>query len=77
MKRPKKNPDLAQALADLRDWAWLEAKVEQTGKGQRQWLDVRDWAEGTAMKYRVELPKPSPSNASGEPRGPNNYERNT
>lgn len=63
MKRPKKNPELSEALSQLRDWAVIERKLTDDRAAIKAWRDVEEWAAGTALKYRVELAKPiSPSN---------------
>lgn len=48
----KKNPQLSQVLSELRDWARIEALTCPT---KSHWLDVAYWAEGTAIKYKVQL----------------------
>jgi hypothetical protein len=52
---PKRLAELAEMLAELRDWAWLEAKVETEKPKQEIWLQVRDWAEGAAAQKKLNL----------------------
>lgn len=52
---PKRLADLAEMLAELRDWAWLEAKVETEKPKQEIWLQVRDWAVGAAAQKKLNL----------------------
>jgi hypothetical protein len=42
-------------LAELRDWAWLEAKIETDKSKQDIWLQVRDWANGAAAQKKLNL----------------------
>lgn len=55
MKRPKKNPELSETLSQLRDWAVIERKLTDDPAAHKVWRDVEDWAQGVALKYRVEL----------------------
>lgn len=74
MKRPKKNPELSEALSQLKDWAVIERTLTDDRGAQKAWRDVEEWAAGTALKYRVELAPPvSPSNSelSQRPSGDN------
>ena len=50
---PKRLEALAEMLRDLREWAWLEAKIETDKSKQRIWLDVRDWAIGKAKQKGI------------------------
>jgi hypothetical protein len=52
---PKRLAELAEMLAELRDWAWLEAKVETEKPKQDIWLQVRDWANGAAAQKKLNL----------------------
>lgn len=52
---PKRLAELAEMLAELRDWAWLEAKMETEKPKQQIWLDVRDWAVGAASQKKLNL----------------------
>ncbi len=52
---PKRLAELAEMLADLRDWAWLEAKIETEKPRQEIWLQVRDWAVGAAAQKKLNL----------------------
>lgn len=52
---PKRLAELAEMLAELRDWAWLEAKVETEKPKQEIWLQVRDWANGAAAQKKLNL----------------------
>lgn len=71
MKRPKKNPDLSEALSHLRDWARIERKLTDDPAAHKVWRDVEDWTAGVALKYRAELaPTVSPSNAGAVARQP-------
>lgn len=52
---PKRLAELAATLAELRDWAWLEARTETDESKQQIWLDVRDWAVGAAIQSKLNL----------------------
>jgi hypothetical protein len=52
----------SDVLINLRDWAWLEARVEAEPSKQNIWLAVRDWANGIAAKNKIELTAPCPEN---------------
>lgn len=52
---PKRLAELAATLAELRDWAWLEARTETEESKQQIWLDVRDWAVGAAIQNKLNL----------------------
>jgi hypothetical protein len=52
---PKRLEELAWMLAELRDWAWIEAKVETEKSNQEIWLQVRDWANGAAAEKKLNL----------------------
>ena len=52
---PKRLEELAEMLAELRDWAWLEAKIETAKAKQEIWLNVRDWANGAAAQKKLNL----------------------
>lgn len=52
---PKRLAELAAMLAELRDWAWLEAQVETEKPKQQLWLQVRDWAVGAAAQKKINL----------------------
>ncbi len=52
---PKRLAELAEMLAELSDWAWLEAKIEPEKSRQEIWLQVRDWAEGAAVQKKLNL----------------------
>lgn len=53
LQPPKRLAALVEMLAELRDMAWIEAKIETAKSKQRIWLDVRDWADGVALKLNV------------------------
>lgn len=55
------SPSLQLALAELADWAQLEAKAADSKASQIIWLQVRDWAQngaraGKATKAKHPLP---------------------
>ena len=52
---PKRLAELAEILAELRDWAWCEAKIETDKSKQCLWLEVRDWAVGAAVQKKLNL----------------------
>ena len=52
---PKRLTELAEMLAELRDWTWLEAKIETEKSKQEIWLQVRDWAVGAASQKKLNL----------------------
>lgn len=52
---PKRLEEVATVLADLRDWACMEARLETDLKARKVWLGVRDWANGSALKLKVNL----------------------
>lgn len=64
MSRPSPSscsPSLHLALAELADWAQLEAKAADSQISQIIWLQVRDWAQngaraGKAPKAKQPLP---------------------
>lgn len=58
MKRPRKNPELSEVLSQLREWAVIERKLSEDKGARKAWLDVKEWSEGAAMKYKIEIIKP-------------------
>ena len=52
----------SDVIINLRDWAWLEARVESEASKQNIWLAVRDWANGIAEKNKIKLTAPCPEN---------------
>lgn len=47
------SPSLQLALAELADWAQLEAKAADSQVSQDIWLQVRDWAQNGARSGKM------------------------
>lgn len=47
------SPSLQLALAELADWAQLEAKAADSQAAQDIWLQVRDWAQNGARSGKT------------------------
>lgn len=47
------SPSLKFALAELADWAQIEAKAADSQATQRLWLQVRDWAQNGARSGKT------------------------
>lgn len=53
---PKRLAELAKVLNDLRCWADIEGSLHPYGTSEKQiWREVGEWADGTAMKYKLNL----------------------
>jgi protein subunit release factor A len=54
---PKRLAELAESLHNLRDMARLESSCCSTNElgARKVWREVEDWADGTAMKYKLNL----------------------
>ena len=47
------SPSLQLALAELADWAMIEAKAADSTVAQNIWLQVRDWSSNGALSGKV------------------------
>lgn len=54
---PKRLKELAETLHGLREWARIESTIGDDGEIaiQKVWREVVAWADGTAMKYKLNL----------------------
>jgi hypothetical protein len=50
---PKVTPQ--DLLSELRQWALIEGKLTDDKAARKAWHEIIQWAEGTAIRYKIPL----------------------